>query len=154
MPSSTVHVASVHWLATVHTSTSIRHVTHATSGRTSPGHHVPVGGGSSSTSAKAAPVWEAPEGGRWQSASRRPAEVSTGTRHWEKTEFLLKHFRRTWYSRPSCRFIYLYSTGYRNRSPGGGHGPDPINLMKPQRRCRNAQTVSTHWTPQTRTNPI
>lgn len=101
--SSAVHVASVHWLSTVHSSTSIRHTAHATSGRSSPGHHVSVGG-SSTASAKVATAWEAPEGGRWQSTSGRSAEVSTGTWHWENNNNLLKqHFGRIRYSRTSCR---------------------------------------------------
>lgn len=62
---ATVHVASVHWLSTVHGSTSVSHAAHATSGRSSSRHHVSVGG-SSTTSAEVATAWEATsEGGRW-----------------------------------------------------------------------------------------
>lgn len=85
---STVHVASVHWLSTVHGSTSAWDTAHATSGGSSSRHHVSVGG-SSSTSAKVATAWEAAsEGRRWQSATGRPTEASTGTRHWQNRAHL------------------------------------------------------------------
>lgn len=78
---SAMHVASVHWLSTVHASASVWEVAHATSGRSSSRHHVSVGG-SSTAPAKVATAWEAASvGGRWKSASGRPAVASTGTRH-------------------------------------------------------------------------